>query len=79
MARLARIVVPDVLASRTHAIVHSGEQGLEIEDLHSINGTFVGGSEESHRLVKNQPRPLRNGDKIVIGTNPENVERAAGR
>ncbi|MDT2005408.1 FHA domain-containing protein [Rhodococcus opacus] len=54
------IVVRDVLASRKHAILHTGESGLEIEDLGSVNGTFVGGARVSRA-------PLSDGDVVTIG------------
>lgn len=58
--------LPDAAVSRRHAAVRLLNGTFFIEDL-STNGTYVGGSDESHRLVKNQPRPLRDGDQIFIG------------
>jgi hypothetical protein len=53
------VVVPSSHASRHHArIVRSGRQ-VEIEDLNSINGTFVNG-------MRVTTSPLRPGDKIRI-------------
>ncbi|KAF0958897.1 FHA domain-containing protein [Rhodococcus sp. T7] len=54
------IVVRDVLASRHHAIVHHVPSGLEIDDLGSVNGTFVGGA----RVSRAQ---LTDGDVVTIG------------
>lgn len=54
------IVVRDVLASRHHAIVHHVPSGLEIDDLGSVNGTFVGGA----RVSRAQ---LSDGDVVTIG------------
>jgi ABC-type multidrug transport system ATPase subunit len=54
------IVVRDVLASRHHAIVHHVPSGLEIDDLGSANGTFVGGA----RVSRAQ---LTDGDVVTIG------------
>ena len=54
------IVVKDVLASRHHAIVHHVPSGLEIDDLGSVNGTFVGGA----RVSRAQ---LTDGDVVTIG------------
>lgn len=54
------IVVPDVLASRKHALIHNGPSGLELEDLGSVNGTFVSGARVSHAT-------LHEGDVVTIG------------
>jgi ABC-type multidrug transport system ATPase subunit len=54
------IVVSDVLASRRHAQMISGPTGLVIEDLRSVNGTYVNG-----RRVMRQP--LADGDVVTIG------------
>ncbi|UQE76747.1 ATP-binding cassette domain-containing protein [Gordonia sp. PP30] len=54
------IVVSDVLASRRHARLTANGQGLLIEDLGSVNGTFVNG-----QRIRRQP--LREGDVVTIG------------
>ncbi|PTR27513.1 FHA modulated ABC efflux pump with fused ATPase and integral membrane subunit [Rhodococcus sp. OK519] len=54
------IVVRDVLASRRHAIVHDVPSGLELDDLGSVNGTFVGGT----RVTRAR---LTDGDVVTIG------------
>ena len=54
------IVVSDVLASRRHAQMISGPQGLLIEDLRSVNGTYVNG----RRVMRHQ---LTDGDVVTIG------------
>jgi len=61
------IVVRDVLASRRHAIVHNGPSGLEIEDLGSVNGTFVGGA----RVTRAR---LADGDVVTIGNTDFSVQ-----
>ncbi|MCQ4121882.1 FHA domain-containing protein [Rhodococcus tibetensis] len=61
------LVVRDVLASRRHAIVHARRSGLEIEDLGSVNGTFVGGSRVSRS-------PLSDGDVVTVGNTDFSVE-----
>ena len=58
--------LPDTAVSRRHATVRLLNGTFFLEDF-STNGTFVGGADASNRLVKNQPRPLRTGDKILIG------------
>jgi ABC transport system ATP-binding/permease protein len=54
------IVVPDVLASRHHAILVSTARGVQIQDAGSTNGTFVNG-----QRVKDAY--LREGDVVTIG------------
>ncbi|MFC4602251.1 ATP-binding cassette domain-containing protein [Rhodococcus kronopolitis] len=61
------IVVRDVLASRRHAIVHSVPSGLEIDDLGSVNGTFVDGN----RVSRAQ---LTDGDVVTIGNTDLGVQ-----
>ena len=54
------IVVSDVLASRRHARLTSSPQGLLLEDLGSVNGTFVNG----RRVMAHR---LSDGDVVTIG------------
>ncbi|KAA0021479.1 FHA domain-containing protein [Antrihabitans cavernicola] len=54
------IVVPDVLASRRHARLLPNTDGLVLEDLGSVNGTFVNGARIDKSL-------LREGDIVTIG------------
>jgi pSer/pThr/pTyr-binding forkhead associated (FHA) protein len=54
------IVVPDVLASRRHALLLPTAYGAEIRDNRSINGTFVNGT-RFERAV------LTDGDVVTIG------------
>ncbi|MFM1726216.1 ATP-binding cassette domain-containing protein [Rhodococcus sp. PAM 2766] len=61
------IVVPDVLASRRHAIVHHTPSGLELDDLGSVNGTFVGGARVSRAR-------LTDGDVVTIGNTDFGVQ-----
>ncbi|MDV7083050.1 ATP-binding cassette domain-containing protein [Rhodococcus sp. IEGM 248] len=61
------IVVRDVLASRHHAIVHNVPSGLEIDDLGSVNGTFVG----DIRVSRAQ---LTDGDVVTIGNTDFSVQ-----
>ena len=51
-------------ASRQHAVVTLDRGALAIEDLNSLNGTFVNRA----RLHPGQPRPLQPGDVVQIGT-----------
>lgn len=55
-----QIVVDDPLASRKHARLIGGAEGLVLEDLGSANGTFVNG-------VRQQRAVLRERDIITIG------------
>ncbi|QTJ69841.1 FHA domain-containing protein [Rhodococcus sp. ZPP] len=61
------LVVRDVLASRRHAVLHARKSGLEIEDLGSVNGTFVGGA----RVTRAR---LNDGDVVTIGNTDFSVE-----
>ena len=61
------IVVRDVLASRHHAIAHNVPSGLEIDDLGSVNGTFVG----DIRVSRAQ---LTDGDVVTIGNTDFSVQ-----
>ena len=54
------IVVPDVLASRHHAILVPTADGVRIQDAGSTNGTFVNGQRVKDAL-------LRDGDVITLG------------
>jgi hypothetical protein len=56
---------PDrVWASRQHAVIHRKRNELTIEDLNSLNGTFV----NRKRISPGKPRVLNPGDVIQIGT-----------
>jgi hypothetical protein len=55
------LVLVEDMVSRRHARVVSNRGALSIEDLGSTNGTFVNGEKVSHS-------PLREGDRILIGT-----------
>ncbi len=55
------IVLSSERVSREHAVVRRIHCGLEIEDLHSRNGTWVNGV----RIVR--PTVLQRGDKVVVG------------
>jgi uncharacterized protein involved in exopolysaccharide biosynthesis len=57
----AGIAISDPSVSGEHARIINGSQGLEIEDLGSTNGTFVGGQ----RITRAR---LRNGDRVVLGS-----------
>ena len=50
------------LVSREHAKLYCGPTGVEIEDLHSTNGTFVNGRRLNGRVR------LREGDRIAIAS-----------
>ena len=57
----ADIAISDPSVSGEHARIINGSQGVEIEDLGSTNGTFVGGQ----RITRVR---LRNGDRVVLGS-----------
>ena len=51
----------DGIASRKHALLKKTDQGFEIQDLGSSNGTFLNGE-----LIIS-PQPVWDGDLILIG------------
>jgi hypothetical protein len=54
------IFLDDVTVSRRHAVVNQGDDGFTIEDLGSLNGTFLNRS----RIERST---LENGDEVQIG------------
>jgi hypothetical protein len=54
---------PSAYISRRHAQVIANEQGYNVEDLGSENGTFL----NDVRLAPHRRTPLRNGDVVQIG------------
>lgn len=55
---------PEAKVSRRHARIFYREGRFWIEDLGSLNGTFVN---RGPRLRPYQPVPLRHGDEIIVG------------
>jgi ABC transport system ATP-binding/permease protein len=55
------IVLPDPEVSRRHAALRQAEAGIAIEDLGSLNGTFVNGE----RI--DEPVALKPGDVVQLG------------
>ena len=64
----ADVEIEDTSISRRHAILRPVEDGVEIEDLESTNGTFVNGS----RI--DRPQRLEHGDFINLGQSTFEVE-----
>ena len=58
--------------SRQHACVRVEAGHLYVEDLMSLNGTFLNGS----RVHPGQPRPVRPGDILQVGTVQMRLELA---
>ncbi len=54
---------PEGYVSRNHARIEQRQRRFTISDLHSANGTFV----NDERLTPDQPRALRQGDRIRMG------------
>jgi hypothetical protein len=54
------IFLDDVTVSRRHAVVSRGEDGFTIEDLGSLNGTFLNRSRIDRDV-------LENGDELQVG------------
>jgi hypothetical protein len=53
-----------IWCSRQHAVLLFDKGAVFIEDLNSLNGTWVNGA----RIHAGQPRALRSGDVVQIGT-----------
>lgn len=62
------VVIDDGEMSRRHAMVTPGRQGLEIEDLGSLNGTFVKGQKISGKVT------LEPNAEVRLGTTHFTVE-----
>ena len=54
----------DAKISRKHAVLHVSEQALELEDVGSLNGTFLN---RTTRLEPGRRYSLAQGDQIAIG------------
>ncbi|AKT41962.1 FHA domain-containing protein [Chondromyces crocatus] len=64
------IVLAHAQVSSSHALLHSINGQLFIEDRGSANGTYVRGN----RLAPGQKIPVQNGEKIYIGPMPLQIE-----
>jgi class 3 adenylate cyclase len=69
----AGLVVDDPEISRAHAVIEATERGLEIQDLGSLNGTWVNGERISAATL------LAHGDTIKIGNTRAEVLAAPSR
>jgi hypothetical protein len=56
------LTIEDPLVSREHARITIDDDGARVEDMRSRNGVRVNG------LVVREPTPLRDGDRVRIGT-----------
>jgi predicted component of type VI protein secretion system len=50
--------------SRNHSKISFENEGYFIEDLGSLNGTFIN---QGNRLVQGQKAPLNHGDELIMG------------
>ena len=57
-------VDPEAKVSRKHAILERSGNAVEIEDLNSLNGTFIN---RGSRLRAGIRESLKNGDELIIG------------
>jgi eukaryotic-like serine/threonine-protein kinase len=84
-SRGCAIVFPfDTTVSRHHCVVSADESGVWVQDLGSLNGTFVNGENVGQRdplrergpvaLLPDPPHPLHGGDEIEVGCNAFRVE-----
>lgn len=56
-------IAPDKSVSRRHAVITKTENQVIIEDVGSINGTYLNGK----RVASHNPEPLNNGDTLQCG------------
>lgn len=56
--------VEQIWCSRQHAVIIFDKGVVAVEDLNSLNGTWLNGS----RVPPGQPRPLKAGDVLQVGT-----------
>ncbi|NHN54711.1 FHA domain-containing protein [Calidifontibacter sp. DB0510] len=54
------IFLDDVTVSRRHALFRRGERGYAVQDVGSLNGTYVNGEVTDHR-------ELQTGDEVQVG------------
>ncbi len=64
----ADVTIDDPLISRRHAVVRVVDDALEVEDLGSLNGTWVNGE----RIT--EPKRLQSGDVVAVGGTTIEVE-----
>lgn len=62
---------PEAKVSRKHALLRITKTGVTIEDLGSLNGTFIN---RKPRLAINTKHPLSSGDEVAIGATFLKVE-----
>jgi hypothetical protein len=60
---LGNLAIDATSVSRRHAVIQPDDQVIVIKDLASTNGTYVNGK----RIQPNEPRILRNGDRVRLG------------
>lgn len=61
----ADLTIPDPQISRRHTLVRPAERGIEIEDLGSLNGTFVNGERISAQVTLTSSGTIRVGDSDI--------------
>ncbi len=54
---------PTMGLSEAHCVIECAEEGYTIEDLGSVNGTYING----RRLLPNTKAAIRDGDQIRLG------------
>jgi len=64
MADHVDLLIRSDVVSRIHARIDQTEEGYDLTDLNSLNGTYLNGD----RLQPNESRPIRDGDRIAFAT-----------
>lgn len=66
---------PEAKVSRRHAIIYFDGKTLSIEDVGSMNGTFIN---RGNRLLPNERCSLQVGDEVIVGKTFLVLEQALG-
>ena len=61
----ADLTIPDPQISRRHTLVRPVDEGIEVEDLGSLNGTFVNGERVSAPVTLTAPGKIKVGDSEI--------------
>ena len=65
----SKIFINDISVSQNHCLVYSKDNRVYLQDMNSVNGTFVSrGMFKKYALFGGNQIELRTGDKIIIGS-----------
>jgi len=55
---------PEAKVSRRHAVIYLNDSQVEVEDIGSLNGTFIN---RGDRLDAGKRHELKDGDEVIVG------------